>query len=29
LQSGRIVPRAGEQVCLIVCGANLDPASLG
>jgi threonine dehydratase len=28
LRSGLIVPRAGERVCLIVCGANLDPASL-
>jgi threonine dehydratase len=28
LQSGRYVPRADEKVCLIVCGANLDPASL-
>ena len=28
LQSGRYQPRADEKVCLIVCGANLDPASL-
>ncbi len=28
LQSGVIVPRAGERIALIVCGANLDPASL-
>ena len=28
LQSGAVKPRAGERVCLIVCGANLDPASL-
>jgi threonine dehydratase len=28
LQSGAYVPRAGEKVCLIVCGANVDPASL-
>lgn len=28
LHSGRYVPRADEKVCLIVCGANLDPASL-
>jgi threonine dehydratase len=28
LRSGRIVPRAGERICLIVCGANLDPSSL-
>lgn len=28
LQSGRYAPRAGEKVCLIICGANLDPASL-
>jgi threonine dehydratase len=29
LQSGRYRPRSDEKVCLIVCGANLDPASLG
>jgi threonine dehydratase len=29
LQTGAYLPRAGEKVCLIVCGANLDPASLG
>jgi threonine dehydratase len=29
LRSGLIVPRAGEKICLIVCGANLDPATLG
>jgi threonine dehydratase len=28
LQSGRYRPRADEKVCLILCGANLDPASL-
>jgi threonine dehydratase len=28
LRSGLIVPRAGESVCLIVCGANMDPATL-
>ncbi|MGJ7544585.1 threonine/serine dehydratase [Variovorax sp. LT1R16] len=28
LQTGAYVPRAGEKVCLIVCGANLDPTSL-
>ncbi len=28
LQSGRYTPRADEKVCLIICGANLDPASL-
>jgi threonine dehydratase len=28
LQSGAVKPRAGERVCLIVCGANLDPAML-
>lgn len=29
LQTGAYVPRAGEKVCLIVCGANVDPATLG
>ncbi|QJC57421.1 Phenylserine dehydratase [Polaromonas vacuolata] len=29
LQSGRYLPPANETVCLIICGANLDPASLG
>ncbi|SFO12715.1 threonine dehydratase [Variovorax sp. PDC80] len=29
LQTGAYVPRAGEKVCLIVCGANVDPASVG
>ena len=29
LRSGAFRPQAGEKVCLIVCGANLDPASLG
>jgi threonine dehydratase len=29
LQTGAYVPRPGEKVCLIVCGANLDPATLG
>ena len=28
LQTGAHVPRAGQKVCLIVCGANLDPATL-
>ncbi|MEO8021879.1 threonine/serine dehydratase [Polaromonas sp.] len=28
LHSGVYVPRADEKVCLIICGANLDPASL-
>ena len=28
LRSGVVRPRAGETVCLVVCGANLDPASL-
>lgn len=28
LQSGAYVPRAGEKVCLVICGANLDPATL-
>ncbi len=28
LHSRRYVPRADEKVCLIICGANLDPASL-
>jgi threonine dehydratase len=29
LQSGAYVPGAGEKVCLVLCGANLDPATLG
>lgn len=28
LHSGAWVPRPDEKVCLIICGANLDPASL-
>ena len=28
LQSGLVRPAAGERVCLILCGANLDPATL-
>jgi threonine dehydratase len=28
LRSGTIRPRAGETVCLIVCGANFDPTTL-
>ena len=28
LQCGAVRPAAGERVCLIVCGANLDPATL-
>jgi threonine dehydratase len=29
LQSGVYRPRADEKVCLVLCGANLDPATLG
>lgn len=29
LQTGAYVPRDGEKICLILCGANMDPASLG
>jgi threonine dehydratase len=28
LQSGLVQPAAGERVCLILCGANLDPVTL-
>jgi threonine dehydratase len=28
LQSGLVRPAAGERVCLILCGANIDPATL-
>lgn len=28
LQTGAYAPRAGEKVCLIVCGANVDPSTL-
>ncbi|MCW5649215.1 MAG: threonine/serine dehydratase [Ramlibacter sp.] len=28
LQSGAYVPRADEKVCLVICGANVDPATL-
>ena len=28
LQTGAYVPREGERVCLILCGANFDPSSL-
>ena len=28
LQSGAYVPRSDERVCLVVCGANVDPAGL-
>ncbi|MBK9607979.1 MAG: threonine/serine dehydratase [Betaproteobacteria bacterium] len=28
MQCGAYVPRADEKVCLIVCGANFDPAAL-
>lgn len=28
LRSGVYVPRADERVCLVVCGANVDPATL-
>ena len=29
LRSGIVRPAAGETLCLILCGANFDPASLG
>ncbi|MGZ5194216.1 MAG: threonine/serine dehydratase [Ramlibacter sp.] len=29
LRTGAYRPRGGEKVCLIICGANLDPATLG
>ena len=29
LQTGAYVPRGGEKVCLIVCGANVDPSTRG
>lgn len=29
LQTGAYMPREGEKVCLIVCGANVDPATVG
>ena len=28
LQTGAYKPRADEKVCLVICGANLDPATL-
>lgn len=28
LQTGAYIPRPGEKVCLIVCGANVDPATV-
>lgn len=28
LQTGAYQPREGEKICLIVCGANVDPATL-
>lgn len=28
LQTGAYAPREGEKVCLIVCGANVDPATV-
>ncbi|RYX96968.1 MAG: threonine/serine dehydratase [Comamonadaceae bacterium] len=28
LHSGRYQPRADEKVCLVICGANVDPAAL-
>jgi threonine dehydratase len=28
LQTGALRPRDGERICLVICGANLDPASL-
>jgi threonine dehydratase len=29
LQSGAYVPAKDEAVCLVVCGANVDPGTLG
>jgi threonine dehydratase len=29
LQTSACVPREGEKLCLIVCGANVDPSTLG
>ena len=29
LQTGAYVPVEGEKVCLVICGANLDPSTLG
>lgn len=29
LQTGAYRPRDGEKVCLVICGANMDPTSLG
>ena len=29
LQCGAVVPQAHEKICLILCGGNVDPASLG
>ena len=28
LQTGRFAPRAADRICLVICGANLDPASI-
>ncbi len=28
LQSRAYEPRSGEKICLIICGANVDPATL-
>ncbi|HEY2257055.1 MAG TPA: threonine/serine dehydratase, partial [Variovorax sp.] len=28
LHGGAWVPRPGERICLVVCGANVDPATL-
>jgi threonine dehydratase len=28
LQTGAYAPRADEKVCLVICGANVDPATL-
>ena len=28
LQTRAYVPRRNERVCLVLCGANLDPAAL-
>ena len=27
-QAGLVLPRPGERVALVICGANLDPATL-
>jgi threonine dehydratase len=28
LQTGAYQPKADERVCLVICGANVDPASI-